>query len=146
MLYKGGAQGKLGDVIEVYVARNNAQLTKYLFETSSNLTIRCLEIIPPDFKFTHPTIYGQILNKQNVYLAKHRNIAIVAMPTYMMYHTNTDQNGKTWKTIKAAILAVDGVKHVHTCKRTQDLGKWNITTDADSWDKVKNWIDGHLNK
>jgi hypothetical protein len=68
------------------------------------------------------------------------------MPHHAMHHAITDHKGKTWKTIKAAILAVDGVQHVHACKRTQDLGKWNISTDAASWSKVTNWIDGHLNK
>jgi hypothetical protein len=63
-----------------------------------------------------------------------------------MHHAITDQNGKTWKTIKDAILAVEGVTHVHACKRTKDLGKWNISMNEDSWDKVKNWLGGHLNK
>jgi hypothetical protein len=152
MLYKGRAQGKLGgqdiysDVIELYVARDNAQLTKFLFETSSNLPVRNLEIVPRDFKFNHHNIYGQILNKQNAYLSKHHNIAIVAIPAHAMHHAITDQDGKTWKTIKDAILAVDGVTHVHACKRTQELGKRNISTNVESWDKVKNWINGHLNK
>jgi hypothetical protein len=152
MLYKGRIQGKLGDqdihsdVIEVYVARENAQLTKYLFEASSNLSERNLEIVPRDFKFNHPTIYGKILNKQNAYLSKHRNIAIVAIPVHAMYHAITDQNGKTWKTLKAAILAVDGVTHVHACKRTHDLGKWNLSTNEASWKTVKIWLNTHLNK
>jgi hypothetical protein len=152
MLYKGRVQGKLGDkdinsdVIEVYVARENAQLVKFLFKTSSNLSARNLEIVPRDFKFNHPTIYGQILNKQNAYLSKHRNITIVAIPIHAMHHVITDQNGKTWKTLEDAILAVDGVTHVHACKRTHDLGKWNLSTNEDSWDIVKIWRDGHLNK
>jgi hypothetical protein len=152
MLYKGRAQGKLGgqdiqsDVIEVYVARENAQLAKCLFETSSNLSVRKLEIVPRDFKFNHPTIYGQILNKQNAYLAKHCNIAIVAIPVHAMHHAITDHNGKTWKTLKDVILAVNGVTHVHACERTRDLGKWNISTNKDSWDTVKIWFDGYLNK
>jgi hypothetical protein len=152
MLYTGRVQGKLGDqeinseVIEVYVARENAQLTKFLFEASSSLSARNLEIVPREFKFNHPTIYGQILNKQNAYLSKHRNIAIVAIPVHAMYHAITDQNGKTWKTLKDAILAVDGVTHVHACKRTHDLGKWNISTNETSWENVKIWLDTHLNK
>jgi hypothetical protein len=152
MLYKGRIQGKLGDqdihsdVIEVYVARENAQLTKFLFEASSNLSARNLEIVPRDFKCNHPATYGQILNKQNAYLSKHRNIAIVAIPVHAMYHAITDQSGKTWKTLKDAILAVDGVTHVHACKRTHDLGKWNISTNEDSWETVQIWLDTHLNK
>jgi hypothetical protein len=112
MLYKGRVQGKLGDqdinsdVIEVYVARENAQLMKFLIKTSSNLSARNLEIVPRDFKFNYPTIYGQILNKQNAYLSKHHNIAIVAIPIHTMHHAITDQNGKTWKPLKDAIYSL----------------------------------------
>jgi hypothetical protein len=119
---------------------------KFLFEISSNISIRNLEIVPRDSKFNHPTINGQILNKQNAYLAKHRNIAIVAIPVHAMHHPITDQNGKTRKTLKDVILSVEGVTHVHVCKRTHDLGKWNISMNEDSWEKVKTWLDGHLNK
>jgi hypothetical protein len=52
----------------------------------------------------------------------HHNIAIIAVPLDAMEHCIIDLSGKTWKTLKGAILAVDGVTHVRACKRTTDLG------------------------
>jgi hypothetical protein len=152
MLYNGRALEKIStadihsDVIEIYVAREQAPMLKYLFETSTRLTTRPFQLVPRDFKFNHPAIYGKILNKQNNYLENHRNNAVVAIPTHAMEHCITDLDGKTWNTLKAAILAVKGVTHVHACKRTLDLGKWNISTNIDDWAHVKTWLDANLNK
>jgi hypothetical protein len=152
MLYTGRAQGKLdlqdmtSEVLEIYVARPYVPLMKYLFQISVTIHDRKLQIVPRDFKFNHPAIYGKILNKQNDYLENHRNIAIVAVPLAAMEHCITDHNGRTWNTLKDAILAVDGVTHVHGCKRTTDLGKWNISTNVKDWESVKFWIDANLNK
>jgi hypothetical protein len=63
-----------------------------------------------------------------------------------MEHCITDRDGKTWNTLKDAILAVNGVTHVHACKRTLDLGKLNISTNIDEWAHVKAWLDANLNK
>jgi hypothetical protein len=150
MLYNGRALGKIGDesihsdVIEIYVAREHAPMMKYLFEISTSLTTRPFQLVPRDFKFNHPAIYGKILNKQNNYLETHRNIAIVAIPTQAMEHCITDLNGKNWNTLQDAILSVSGVTHVHACKRTLDLGKWNISTNINDWAHVKTWLDTQL--
>jgi hypothetical protein len=121
-------------------------MLKYLFEISTRLTTRPFQLVPRDFKFNHPAIYRNILNKQNHYLENHRNIAVVAIPTHVMEHCLTDRDGKTWNTLKDAILSVNGVTHVHACKRTLDLGKWNISTNIDEWAHVKTWLDVNLNK
>jgi hypothetical protein len=97
------------------------------------------------FQQPHPAIYGNILNKQNEYLENHRNIAIIAVPLDAMEHCIINLSGKTWKTLKDDILAVDGVTHVHACKRTTDLGKWNVSTNVQAWDHVKVWLDDNLN-
>jgi hypothetical protein len=112
MLYTGSAQGKLdlqdmtSEVLKIYVFRPYVSLMKYfLFQISATITDRKLQIVPRDFKFNHPAIYGKILNKQNEYLENHRNIAIVAVPLDVMEHTITDNNGHTWNTLKDVILA-----------------------------------------
>jgi hypothetical protein len=95
MLYTGRALGRLGtqdmtsDVLEIYVARPYISLMKYLFQVSTTLPHRTLQVVPRDFKFNHPAIYGKILNKQNDYLENHRNIAIVAVPLAAMEHCIT---------------------------------------------------------
>jgi hypothetical protein len=63
-----------------------------------------------------------------------------------MEHCITDLNGKTWKTLQDAIVAVKGVIHVYACKRTLDLEKWDISTKVKTWEHVKAWLDDNLNK
>jgi hypothetical protein len=124
MLYTGRAVGKrdtqdmTSDVLEIYVARPYVALMKKIFQISSTIDGRKLHIVPRDFTFNHPAIYGKILKKQNDCIENHRNIAIVAIPYEAMEHCITDLNGKTWKTFQDAILAVEEVNHVHACKRT----------------------------
>jgi hypothetical protein len=91
------------EVLEIYVARPYVPLMKYLFQISATILNRKLKIVPRDFKFNHPAIYGTILNKQNKYLENHRNIAIVTVPLDAMEHCIIDLSGKTWKTLKDAI-------------------------------------------
>jgi hypothetical protein len=70
MLHIGRAQGRLNtqdmtsNVLEIYVARSYIALMKYLFQISTKLPNRTMQIVPRDFKFNHPAIYGKILNKQ----------------------------------------------------------------------------------
>jgi hypothetical protein len=152
MLHTGRAQGRLdtqdmtSDVLEIYVARSYIALMKYIFQISTTLPNRTMQIVPRDFKFNHPAIYGKILNKQNDYLKNHRNIAIVAVPSAAMAHCITDLEGKTWKTLLDAIFCCRrrDSAHVHACKRTTDRGKWNISTNMKDWEHVKAWIDKHL--
>jgi hypothetical protein len=106
MLYTGLAQGKLdqqdmtSEVLEIYVARPYVSLMKYMFQISITIRDRQLQIVPHDFKFNHPAIYGKILNKQNDHLKNHRNIAIVDVPLEAMGHCITDHNGHTSDTLK----------------------------------------------
>jgi hypothetical protein len=73
MLHTGRAQGRLAtedmtsDVLEIYVVRPYIALIKYLFQISTTLPNRKLQVVPRDFQFNHPAIYGKILNKQNDY-------------------------------------------------------------------------------
>jgi hypothetical protein len=148
MLYNGRALGKIAaedihsDVIEIYVTREHVPLMEYLFEISTSLPDCPFQIVPRDFKFNHPAIYGKILNKQNNYLENHRNIAIIAITTHAMEHCITDFDGKTWYTLQDIILAIKGVTHVHACKLTLNLGKWNISTNINDWAHVyKFWTE-----
>jgi hypothetical protein len=84
--------------------------------------------VPFALKKSHPEIYGQYLAQQNAFLASHWNIAIVGVhPAAMDYgdDDNPDPNFPTslWNTISQ----MPGVYRVDSCRRTHDLGKWNIS-------------------
>jgi hypothetical protein len=148
MFYPGRAQGKLdnakvvSDVVEVYVARENADAINYILEASSENQTRRLELVPREFKYNHPDIYAKLLSAQNDYLETHRNIALVALPTNSMLHQKvTDIDGREWHSIQDALSDGPGISHVQASKRTYDLGKWNISTKHDDWESVKRWLD-----
>jgi hypothetical protein len=92
MFYPGRAQGKLGttevtsDVIDMYIARSSAHVIKYLLEASTENLHRPLDVNPRDFKYHQPDIYAKLLSTQNDYVAKHRNIGLVAIPIDAIHH------------------------------------------------------------
>jgi hypothetical protein len=101
--------------------------------------------VPFALKKSHPEIYGQYLAQQNAFLESHRNIAIVGVhPTAMDYgdSDNPDTNVPTslWDTLSA----MDGVYRVDPCRRTYDLGKWNISCHSSHHQKITRWIDDNL--
>jgi hypothetical protein len=55
-----------------------------------------------------------------------------------------DVNGKEWKSMFDALSQAPGISQVHCSKRVFDLGKWNISTNHDFWETVKEWQDKQL--
>jgi hypothetical protein len=151
MFYPGRALGKMGDavvasdVIELYVARKIATALNYLLEASTNNSHRPLAVIPHAFRYRQPDLYAKLLSAQNDYLETHRNIGLVAIPNDAMYLQKVkDVEGKEWKSMYDAIIQAPGIAHVHCSKRVFDLGKWNLSTNHDSWETVKAWLDKQL--
>jgi hypothetical protein len=151
MFYPGRAQGKLGttevtsDVIDVYIARSSTHAIKYLLEASTESLHRPLDVVPRNFKYHQPDIYAKLLSTQNDYLAKHRNIGLVAIPIDAMHHQKVkDIDRKEWTSMYTALCHGPDIVQIHASKRTFDIGKWNISTTHDSWEAVKAWLDKHL--
>jgi hypothetical protein len=103
--------------------------------------------VPFALKQSHPEIYGQYLAQQNAFLESHRNIAIVGVhPEAMDYgdDANPDPNfpNSLWNTISQ----MPGVYHVDSCRRTHDLGKWNISYHSAHHQAIATWIDTNLSE
>jgi hypothetical protein len=101
--------------------------------------------VPFALKKSHPEIYGNYLAQQNEFLNTHRNIAIVGLhPPAMDYgdQDTPDDNFPTslWQTLSQ----MNGVYRVDSCRRTHDLGKWNISCHANAHADVDQWLDGNL--
>jgi hypothetical protein len=83
--------------------------------------------IPLAAKHNSPETFGQYVARHNEFLNNHRNIAIVGIvPDAMDANTVTGPN--LWTSIKS----LPGVYRCDPCRRTHDLGKWNISCSADS--------------
>jgi hypothetical protein len=101
--------------------------------------------VPFALKRSHPEIYGQYLAQQNAFLKTHRNIAIVGLhPDAMDYGDETSPNPAFPDTIWQTLSQMTGVYRVDPCRRTADLGKWNISCSASAHPGITNWIDTYL--
>jgi hypothetical protein len=101
--------------------------------------------VPFALKRNHPNIYGQYLAQQNAFLESHRNIAIVgAHPDAMDYGDETSPDPAFPASIWQTLSKMDGVYRVDPCRRTADLGKWNISCHTDAHPGITNWIDNYL--
>jgi hypothetical protein len=101
--------------------------------------------VPFALKTHHPDVYGSYLAKQNNFLETHRNIAIAGVSVAAMDHgdeDNPDDNfpSSLWQLIKN----LDGVYRADTCRRTPDLGKWNISCHSDFHPTIAAWIDDNV--
>jgi hypothetical protein len=95
--------------------------------------------IPLAAKYNSPEKFGQYVAGHNEFLNNHRNIAIVGIiPDAMDANTVTGAN--LWTSIKA----LPGVYRCDPCRRTHDLGKWNISCSADSHTAICEWIDKNM--
>jgi hypothetical protein len=101
--------------------------------------------VPFALKKSHPEIYGQYLAQQNAFLESHRNIAIVGVhPSAMDYGDTDTPDANVPKSLWDTLSEMDGVYRVNPCRRTYDLGKWDISCHSSHHPKITRWIDENL--
>jgi hypothetical protein len=101
--------------------------------------------VPLSVKRSNPSLWGNMLNRQNTFLSNHRNISIIGVSTNVMDYSDPTSDdirlsSSLWQELWEH-AAIDGVYgHI----RTPDLGKWNISTSATHYPEVCSWLDAHL--
>jgi hypothetical protein len=95
--------------------------------------------IPLAAKYHTPAKFGECVARHNAFLNDHRNIAIVGLAPDAM-----DSPNATEKAIWASIRELPGVYRCDPCRRTSDLGKWNISCSLAHHPAICAWIDHHL--
>jgi hypothetical protein len=89
--------------------------------------------VPFALKKSHPEVYGQYLAQHNEFLETHRNIAIVGLHPDAMDYGDEDSPDPDFPTsLWQTISNMTEVYRVDPCHRTADLGKWNISCNADA--------------
>jgi hypothetical protein len=78
--------------------------------------------IPMAAKYSNPVKFGQYAAHHNDFLNNHRNIAIVGLPSIAM-DTDLPNGMNLW----AEIAKLPRVFRCDPCRRTPDLGKWDIS-------------------
>jgi hypothetical protein len=101
--------------------------------------------VPFALKVSHPEVFGQYLAQQNAFLESHRNIAIVGVhPEAMDYGDDDNPDPAFTNSLWNLISQMNGVYRVDSCRRTFDLGKWNISCHASHHQAITQWIDTNL--
>jgi hypothetical protein len=73
------------------------------------------------------------------------NIAIVGVhPSAMDYGDYDTPDGKVPQSLWDTLSEMEGVYQVDPCRRTFDLGKWNISCHSFHHQKITRWIDENL--
>lgn len=146
----GRAHGKYegsdidSNVLFLQSERSQAKLLRTLLElTFSETTL--MEYIPSFFKRDTPELFGKYLCLQNSFLEKHRNVSIVGLSTTAMDHEQVfapeqEESDSLWN----FFMTIPGVLRIDSCRRTPDLGKWNLSTTEEFYPSVTQWFDENL--
>jgi hypothetical protein len=102
------------------------------------------EYIPVSLKYDNPELFGKMLSLQNKYLDNHRNVAIAGLSIRAMDHTMTYKPYSDESSLWTYLHHIPGVLRLDSCKRTADLGKWNLSTTKQDYAQVTQWIDNHI--
>ena len=101
--------------------------------------------VPLSLKRTNPSLWGNMLNRQNTFLSNHRNISIIGVSTNVMdYSDPTSDDNRLTSSLWQDIWEHEGIDAVFGHIRTPDLGKWNISTSEQNYPEVCAWLDAHL--
>jgi hypothetical protein len=132
------------NVIILQAERSQSALVRSLLEASFTKD-KSVQYIPLSLKYENPSLHGQILSHQNQYLENRRNIAIAGLSVITMDFRNPGNEPKDdtppfWN----QFLDSPGILRVDSCKRTFDIGKWNLSTTEDKYVEATQWIDDHI--
>jgi hypothetical protein len=131
------------DALMVYVPKAQTilamiYLTKLssLHTASSNSAPMFITLL---VKYQTPGKFGQYVAHNNSFLNDHRNIAIVRVVPEAM-DTDNLAGENLWKSISS----LPDIYRCDPCRRTPDLGKWNISCAKASHQIICNWMDENL--
>jgi hypothetical protein len=98
--------------------------------------------VPFSLRREDPQTYVQLLGKQNEYMDNHRNISVAGLSWDLMQ--NPIQNIQEYESFQDILLKQPGVYRVDCTRRTNDIGKWNISTDKTHYQDLIKWIDAEM--
>jgi hypothetical protein len=117
----------------------------YLTRFSTLSAPTCLAdpmFIPLTAKYHSPGKFGQYVARHNSYLHAHRHIAMIVGVVPEAMDTVASEGDTLW----GLISSLPGVHRCDPCRRTPDLGKWNISCEQVFHTSIATWIDTNLAK
>jgi hypothetical protein len=135
--------GKItADAFEIQVAKADAGLLRRVLEVAFGLKSNQSDylFVPYSLRSDNSAVYAQLLGKQNDYMQNHRNISLAGITDNMMTQAITEQDDS----FREMLQDQPGVYRVDPTRRILDLGKWNISTDSEHYQALKDWIDKEM--
>jgi hypothetical protein len=143
------ANGKIqSNVLYIQAERQQANVLRPMMENL--FTDKRMTYIPNSLRHEDPELFGKFLCHQNDYLEHHRNIAIVGLSVEAMDHEDhpdmspPDVPNPFGETLWNTLRTIPGVNRIDSCRRTPDLGKWNLSTTKENYPSMTAWIDANL--
>jgi hypothetical protein len=132
------------NVLFLQTQRSDAKLVRVLIELTFSETEQ-MAFIPSALKHSDPILFGKYLGLQNAYLENHRNTSIVGISSEALDDEQlwTDDHSAA-TTLWDHLAAIPGVLRIDSCRRSPDLGKWNISTTKEHYLSVTKWLDDNL--
>jgi hypothetical protein len=132
------------DALMTYVPKDTAELAIIHLTCISSLR-NAKDADDPRYtplaaKYHTPEKFGQCEVMHNAFLNNHRNIAIVGLIPDAMDSTPLSGTHTLWSMIRS----LPGVFRCDPCRRTIDLGKWNISCAPKHHPDLCKWIDENL--
>jgi hypothetical protein len=132
------------DAFMVYAPRDNVDTAMVYLAKISSLGIAKSSLypmfIPMVTKYSNHVKFGQYAAQHNAFLNNHRNIAIVGLHPIAM-DTDLPNGRNSW----AEIAQLPGVYRCDPCRRTHNLGKWNISCEKAFHPNIcACWLDENL--
>jgi hypothetical protein len=143
------ANGKIqSNVLYIQAERSQAHNLRPIMEKC--FVDKVMTYIPNSLRREDPELFGKFLCHQNDFLEHHRNIAIVGLSVEAMDHEEhtechtSDVPNPFGETLWNTLRTCPGVTRIDSCRRTPDLGKWNLSTTQENYPSVTAWIDNNL--
>ena len=139
--------GKItADAFEIQVASADAGLLRRVLEVAFGLKVNQSDylFVPYSLRSENAEIYAQLLGKQNDYMHNHRNISLAGLTTTLMAQALSRLGDQ--ESFREMLQDQPGVYRVDPTRRLLDLGKWNISTDSQHYQDLKDWIDKEMPK
>jgi hypothetical protein len=130
---------------EIQVERVHLSALKFLLEAIYAIVpplMTTSKFVPYSLKYDAPDTYRSILRTQNVYLETHRNIPLAGI-THVQMHESIQWDGM-YQTPFEILTTLKRITRVALTARTHDLGKFNMSTTADTYIENTKWIDAKL--
>ena len=130
-------------VAKIQAEKRVANATKYLLDVIyKSSDTKGFMFVDYNWKKDHPEMYLSLIQDQHEFLTNHRNIPLAGIPEGWWKMQTHWQDKMT--TPEKIVQSLEGIKGIDKTNCTHDLGKFNISTTAEHYNKLCKWFNLYL--